>query len=611
MTHMTRKWALIWDLKQGRPVGWHEHRDVDRSHLRRADVSGFSVLGDSTTVCAEVDLYSDASWCLDENNTIDVRCLWSGGFIANRAELCNLVGAEKDISDARLVAALYLCRQTDAIALIEGTFACVLCDVRTRTLIIVRDRVGVNGLYYATVDDHFFVSGQVDVLLDLTRIPSQLNKRSIVAQIHGFTSLEGETFYEDVLAVPPAVILTICNGQVDRTRYWRLEPEPALKLRSDEEYASAYRELLFHVVNQYTPAIGVVGVTLTSGLDSTNVAAALRELLPASRIHAFSWITPEIPEADESRLLADLWRQLAIPSMTVRADLCWPLSQPEGLCADRSSPTFGFYSEIWAMMFATVKATGVDVLMSGITGDHLFGEAIPSYPDLFLTGHWVALFQQLQSHRRHSPVSMYHLVKWYMLGPIAACYAPWLVQSRARAAPWLHRRYVSVYDACLGQPDRPAGLLPGRQQRLNLLRDRNLPRIVEILGGMGAAYGVECRHPLTDHRLMEFAARLPTHQSYRGGLQKVIMRQAMRGLLPDTILNQRTKIVPSALGEKGLKEMEREKVWKLLTNMRAAELGYVDEDQLQQNYREYLAGNNGDALFWHTLCLEDWLRRYF
>jgi asparagine synthase (glutamine-hydrolysing) len=132
-----------------------------------------------------------------------------------------------------------------------------------------------------------------------------------------------------------------------------------------------------------------------------------------------------------------------------------------------------------------------------------------------------------------------------------------------------------------------------------------------MLTAQAARHGIELRHPLLDHRLFEFAASLPTAQTFAAGMRKIILRNAMRGRLPDEVVDRRGKTYPAAIARRGLRERERAKVWSLVTNMRAADLGFVDEQRLRQAYGDYLTGRSDSSLFWHTLTLEAWLRRYF
>lgn len=146
---------------------------------------------------------------------------------------------------------------------------------------------------------------------------------------------------------------------------------------------------------------------------------------------------------------------------------------------------------------------------------------------------------------------------------------------------------------------------------MEVLGQRFLPHVMAQAAADAAGRGVELRHPLLDHRLLEFAASLPADQSFRGGESKTVVRNALRGLLPEEVVEQRGKVVPSAISRRGLAEREQGKIWPLLRDMRAAELGLVDEERLREGYRDYLAGDRRSGLFWYAVTLEAWLREHF
>jgi asparagine synthetase B (glutamine-hydrolysing) len=184
----------------------------------------------------------------------------------------------------------------------------------------------------------------------------------------------------------------------------------------------------------------------------------------------------------------------------------------------------------------------------------------------------------------------------------------------ARPKPWLRAEHHTLFRDTFARALAPSQtwILPGRAQRFRILRDLSIRPVMEQVNRRARLrHGVELRHPLLDHRLFEFAASLPTTQTFRAGQRKIIMRNAMRGILPDEIVDMWGKIYPTAISERGLREREQAKVWALMTNMRAAELGLVDEQRLRQAYQDYLDRKTDNVLFWYTLTLEDWLRRYF
>ncbi len=540
--------------------------------------------------------------------------LWHAGCIANRGELLAQTALPPDATDARILCALYERFGGSAAGRIAGQFAWILWDAPRRILVGARDRLGTQGLYYAERGDTLWVSGDLEALLAQVPGPHRASLRSAVAQIHALAPLAGETFYEGIAAVEPGGLLEATAAGISRRRYWRMEAQPELRLASDAEYAEAYRALLLEVVRGYVAGTRM-GVTLSSGMDSTSVAAAIRAVAPAADLIALTWTTPELPAAEEyplARLVAD---RLGLPQLALRADLNWTLCTPEGIHTDRAAPFLNYYEEAWDVTHQMFREHDVEIVFDGISGDSMFGGGAFAYPDLLLTGRWLRLARELRYHLPRSPVkpTLAQALRMMIISPIAEAYFPFLLRRRP-LMPWLRAEHGPLFrELCSPPSHAPSiGMLPGRSRRLKSWQDPFLTQVAEHIDQRAhARHGIEMRHPLLDHRLFEFAASLPTTQAFRAGQRKLIARNAMRGTLPDEIVDMWGKITPETIAERGLRERESGKVWPLLSGMRAADLGLVDEAALREAYQRYLDGKTDDDLFWYTLTLEDWLRRYF
>lgn len=530
------------------------------------------------------------------------RCLWSAGFIANRREIGRETGADSD-----LALGLYRRFSNQAPRHIAGPFAWILWDADRQCLIAVRDRLGIQELYFSRQGDTILLAGSIESLLEASRHPHAINPRAVLAQIHGQAPVPGETFYRGISAVEPGGILEVHRDRIETRLYWQAEPGPLLELPDDASYARAFLETFLPVMVEYTPR-DEVGVTLSGGLDSTTVAAAVREVSPETRITAFSWTAPELPEADESRAAESVCRKLGGRLVTLAADQHWPLRTEPGIRPGPASPLFNFYTDLWDATFRKVREHGGGVLFTGLSGDHLFGGNVFSYPDLLLTGRWWKLAREIRTQRQYSELSFARMVWRTVLAPMSTRVR------RPRPVAWLGeslRRSEYRGEAFAEATELPGRLLPGRRERLRVLRDPLLSPVASALTEQAARHGVELRHPLLDHRLFEFAAALPTAQTFAAGARKVILRNAMRGRLPDEVIDRQGKTYPAAITHRGLREREQAKVWGLMTDMRAARMGFVDERRLREAYGDYLAGRNESSLFWYTLTLEAWLRRYF
>ena len=152
--------------------------------------------------------------------------------------------------------------------------------------------------------------------------------------------------------------------------------------------------------------------------------------------------------------------------------------------------------------------------------------------------------------------------------------------------------------------------LPGRLLRRIQVRGWLVQDLMENLSTPSREAGLLLHAPLIDHRLQEFVLSLPAEQLGRDGYSKVVVRHALRGKLPDEVIHKAEKTTPAELFNYGVRRAS-DKVWPLLTNMRLAEMGIVNEAILRRHFQEFLDCRHNDWRFWFALGAEDWLRRYF
>ncbi len=532
------------------------------------------------------------------------------GFVANRAQLQQQHGVLA--TDAGLIEAMWRQQGARAAAQLCGDAAWIAFDAQQRKLTAARDRMGMHCVYHAAHGNQVWLSLSLDALLACWPGRRELNPSAIVRQLNAQAPVEGETHFAGIQALHRGCALTLTPGKQHVQRYWEMRLLPVLRLESDEAYAEAYRSVLFDVARGYAPS-GRAAVTLSSGMDSSSVAAALREVAPALDLQAMTWTTPELAEADELAYVKETAGKLDIPLHVVRGDQHWTLSHPDGARTNASSPFALYYDDLWDAAHACIRDAGATTVFDGFSGDALFGANVYAYPDLFVEGRWLQLAREMRAHMRLTPsgITWPQALRRMVLGPVARAYLPGLMKSRVPApAPWLspsqHALWQSTQQPAVAQEGKP-----GRRMRFNFVADNFASQVGIHYNSLARRFGLEPRHVLLDHRLVELALSLPTEQTIRNGQRKTIMRNAMRGRLPDSVLDMWGKIVPTTLSERGLREREQAKIRHYLTNMRAAELGYVDEDKLRSAYSDYLDNKTQNALFFYAVTLEDWLRRYF
>jgi hypothetical protein len=153
------------------------------------------------------------------------------------------------------------------------------------------------------------------------------------------------------------------------------------------------------------------------------------------------------------------------------------------------------------------------------------------------------------------------------------------------------------------------GLRPGRAARLSGLTSGLISQLSEEMTAQVEQHGVELGHPLLDRRLVEFALSLPSWLLDDGNTNKLVLRQAMRDILPDEVV-ELENILPGPIARHAIRA--RADVFLALTrDMRVADLGFVSEPTLAQHVAGFMQEEHDDMAFWNTLTLEDWLRRWW
>ena len=529
-------------------------------------------------------------------------CLAAWGRLADRGALARLAGAPGDAPLEALLASRYRQVGVQLAGEIQGTVCAVLWDGERRRLLALRDRLGVSGgPFWAEADDGrlLVAATAADVARASSRTPEP-DLGSLVLHLHGRGPLPGRTFYAGVAEVPAGGAILATDGGVELRRYWSVEPAP--DGRGDVAWAEELRELLLAIGRDWAPE-GAAAVSLSGGLDSPTVAAALRRSSPDAALSAVHRTTPALLASGESERAREVARHLGLPLEEVDGVEHWCLREADEPLAGPDSPYRPPYAEAWDATFRRTAAQGANSLYTGAGGDHLFfGPRAFRYADLLLGGRWMALARELWRHPAPRPSA-----RRIVVPALHAALPGGLVAGR-HAVPWLprdrRRDWARAFSAL-----RPAGP-PSRRELTRSLRDDALPVVMTALAVRGRRYGIELLHPLLDHRLVELAARLPPEQAARRGVRKRVLREAVRPWLPAAVVDHREKILPTEILDRGLRERETRRVWNLLSGMRAAEAGLVDERRLRRGYEEYLAGR-GDFRFWHAVTLESWLRHWF
>lgn len=449
---------------------------------------------------------------------------------------------------------------------LNGQFAIALWDARRQRLVLARDRTGIRPLFHAQARGRTWFASEAKALLAALPECATLDPLGLVQTLSTWSAVEPRTVYRGVHSLPPGCLLAIeRDGSQTFTRYWDWtfpDAEDTTVSRypgSVEDATAELRALLVDAVRLQLRADVPVGAYLSGGLDSSGIVAMIRGFTDTP-VRTFS-VAFEDGEFDESQHQQAMVRHLGTDHTTLRctrADI------------GRAFPRYMRHAETPVLRSApvplmllsgSVREHGYKVVLTGEGADEVFG-GYDLFKEAKVRRFWARqpgsrlrprLLERLYGYLPNSPVSNPAFAQSFfgqglehIHRPVFAHVPRWITSQRALAflSPEL-RASVGGWDA-LGEME---ATLPDGIGRWSPLAQDQYVEAKSLLAGyllsaqgdrVAMANSIEGRVPYLDHRVVEFASRLPPSWKIHGLTEKYLLRKALADLLPADIAN-RTK----------------------------------------------------------------------
>jgi asparagine synthase (glutamine-hydrolysing) len=517
-------------------------------------------------------------------------------------------------SDTETIVHLY--EQYDLACLdhLRGMFAFALWDARKRRLLLVRDRLGIKPVFYRLEPGRLVFASESRALRELTEQPLEIDPQSVY-DFFGFRYIPApQTFYRGVEKLLPGHFLIADSSGVRTRAYWDIPAEEEMP-RAAKEVADEVVERLRESVRLRLIADVPLGVFLSGGTDSSAVVALMTEL-EARPLRTFSvgFEEPEYSELPYARAVA---RRFATQhhELIMRPEQL--SSELPRLVAFRDEP-IAEPTDVALYLLSRSAAQSVKVVLAGEGGDELFA-GYPKYAADPLAGLVSALPQEitralirrLPYRQRRAKLALEAL----SIRDEAERYATWFASfSREERENLFAPEFLAQVD-----PAHPAQVfesyLEKQRERTPLKRmlyaDLKvwLPDNLLLRGDlMTMAASLEERVPFLDHKLVEFAARVPTKLLTQGLRAKVLLKRALERFLPPEVIYRRKVGFAVPVGEwfrKPLKSL----VADLLLSPQALARGYFNPASMETFLREHFDGiRDRQKQLWALVNFELWCR---
>lgn len=555
-------------------------------------------------------------------------------YIELRAELERIGHRFYTHSDTEVIVHLYEEHGTNFVQHLNGQFAIALWDSRTQRLVLARDRTGIRPLFTAQVGARLLFASEAKALFAIRDVPRRLDPLALAEIFTYWAPVGARSVFAGVASLPPGHLM-VCEGGQTRTECywdWRFPIGSIADTRSATDFADELRALLIDAVRLQMRADVPVGAYLSGGLDSSVITSLIHHYTDTP-LRTFS-VTFEDEEFDEStyqKEVVDYFGTQHSQIRCTRADIASAF--PRALW-HAESPILRTAPAPLMLLSEKVREQGYKVVLTGEGADEVFG----GY-DLFKEARvrrFMArapestmrfqLLKRLYPYVKHSPATsnafakrffsegiehldkpyFAHIPRWRTTGRMAQYFSPQMRNAVASFDAFATIEATLPADIGLWSPLARDQYVEAHTLMSGYLLNSQGDR-------MAMANSIEGRFPFLDHRLIEFANRLPSRYKLMGLNEKYLLKRAMRGLLPESVRTRVKQPYRSPDSQSFFHDGKPvEYVAELLSEERIAQAGYFDPQAVTKLVAKARAGRTigfGDNMAFvgilSTMCIDE------
>lgn len=545
----------------------------------------------------------------------------------NRADLARELGLARGASDSAVIAAAYVRWGEDGFARLEGAFAFALWDARRRRLLCARDLMGVRPLHYRHEGASLAFAQTAGALAEGAGART-LRDEAVADFLYGRVLDAEATWFPGVMRLPAGHSLVFERGTLTVSAYRRITPLP--RSADPRPPAEALRDRLDAAIARRVEGEAEVGVLLSGGLDSSSIACLLRDRrrrdgAPPLPVYAMMFREPE--RSSERHHFDAVVATGGFAPHVLELDGYAPFAGFEDLLAITDGPTLAPNLACMRQVVAAAAARGTRVLLDGHGGDEVVSHGYGLLDELAARGAWLSLFREARG-----AADNYGRSRWVLARRIAArqretrldarILAKLLAPLDREAAPAAGRPPAHLLSRDLAERSGIAGRLSAfarpeaagseAAQHLAVLTDPLQPYAFEVHAAFTRGMGVAARYPFWDREVAEFCLGLPAEEKLSRGWSRLVLRRAMQGIVPDSILARRDKLDFGVHLARGMVRHHHARLMQLFASPASPLAPYLDLPRAEAAYAAIAADPDAASgrtvqMVWRAASLGIWI----
>jgi asparagine synthase (glutamine-hydrolysing) len=475
----------------------------------------------------------------------------------------------------------------------NGMWAFVIWDSDKKRLFCARDRFGVKPFYYIYNSKQFVFASEIKSLLK-TGIQRKPDESLIFDYLaFGIQDHTEFTFFDGIKQLKPAHYLLIEEGSIKSAKYWGIEVNEEIRDNGDD--GSEFYDLFNNSIQLRMRSDVPVGTCLSGGLDSSSIACVMNKMIPDKKMQkTFSSCFDDM-KFDERKYIEAVIEQTGAEKNYIFPKGIALLDEIQDLIYYQDEPfnSLSIYAQ-WNVMKKASQS--VKVLLDGQGGDELLAGYLEYYASYFNTLFFKKKYFLLAKE----------LFLFLSLHILAAYQLFSKMSLRQKRGELLSFEFTSKYkDRNFKYADRLSSKL------LSDLTVTKLPALLHYEDRNSMAFSIESRVPFLDYRLVEYAASLPLSRKVCNGMTKVVLRDAMKGVIPESIRKRRDKMGFVTPEEVWMKTVLKDWARDILMSDSFRSRKYWNSQKVLEEFERIFSGKSRyTSDMWRYICLELWLRRF-
>ena len=623
----------IWNF-DGRPVDPSELGKLSESLAHRGpDGNGLYIRGEFGLACRLSRIMPESA--VEVQPLVDPSgiAVVFDGRLDNRDELieaiCKIEPLSRAAPDPALVLGAYHLHGADFAAHLAGDFTAAIVDPDRRQLLLARDAIGLRPLYYYRTPDLFLFASEIKTLLAHPKVVTGPADDVLADYIFNYLVTaddRGVTFFKNIFSVLPAHLAIVSGNNVVTRRYWDFTPASSAHRPSLADCVDGFRHFFTQSVRRRLRSATPVAVSVSGGLDSSAifcVGETLRRDDPTRypALLGASYSADDGSPVDEERFLREIENHYGVSIERFDHLRTGIMHRSREAIWHIEAPMLDVQWSAHSTFLEEIRARGTRVLLTGHWGDQfLFDDAY--VVELCRRGAWLTAWQHVHEYGGWLGVADQNFYRrrllrglWRNALPDAVVPALRRLRRRLRQAPnpqsWYaepFRQRAESRTAARG----PGGFTAHGRSLYQMARSRYHVLCMEWNNKVGLMHGLDMAFPFLDRDLIAFLMSIPGELQAWSGIPKVILREALRGVLPDAIAQRRGKADFTDAGNSGMAD-DFDDISACLRAGSTTRMGYVKPDRIAGQIAEMRSRVMGDTCdvsrpLADLLALELWLQ---